>query len=94
MTLCPYCGTPLLKKLDIPAMSVQHRRIYDSVTAAGPNGITPKQLLKAMYDNRRPPPSGYGQLRREIYWINKIIATRKQRISGKFRGSYRLIATE
>lgn len=94
VSCCPYCKGPLPKSLDIPQMSQRQLRIYRAVCAAGRDGISPKDLIAAMYDGQAPMPSAYGMLRVQIHYINRIIAGQQQRISAEVRGSYQLIGRE
>ena len=95
MILCPYCKTELTGEATLPRMRSRMLRIYHAVLEAGPDGISPQDLLVRMYaEEEWPTPGGGTVLRVNIHELNKIIGPQQQRIINWHRGKYRLIHTE
>jgi hypothetical protein len=91
MSNCPYCGTYLSSDPEIPPMSKRRRRIYDTVSAAGPDGISANGIISAVFNSSDTPKSAYGMVRVQICEINKIIWSNGQKITGTPRLGYRLV---
>jgi len=92
MINCPYCGTQLSSEPYIPTMSKRKRRIYDSISAAGADGMTADDIIGVVFESSGIPRSAYGMVRVQICEINKIISENGQKISGIPKGSYKLIS--
>lgn len=90
MSECPYCGTTYNSTHPPLSMSNRQRKIYSSVAASGPRGVTTQNLIAIIYDDD-PPKSAGGVLRVNIFEINRKIRNRGQKIIGRRDIGYVLI---
>lgn len=90
---CPYCGG-IYDEPPTIRMSERQKRIYKACAEAGSVGIrTPDLMAHMLAFGEKAPRSIYGQMRVNIYEINRILKGRKQRIMSVKYGRYHLISS-
>lgn len=80
--ICPCCGTDLGTELKHSPVAFSKRQqfIYDTVKAAGADGISTKKLVNAVYKNK--PSKGAGVVVRvQIHEMNRFLEPFKQKIA-------------
>lgn len=92
---CPYCHQAMTWVPPVPDLPVRQKRIYDAVSAAGPEGVKKEDLLQCMFANKTPTKSGMGMMRVQIHSLNLAIAPLGQRVKSRnMLGTYFLINRE
>lgn len=92
---CPYCKSPMEGEAAVPRMSARMMRIYNTLLAAGPEGVPTAELIARMYaDDEWPTPGGYAVLRGRIHLMNRKLIPHGQHIINWQRGRYRLVSVK
>ena len=72
MAQCPYCGSKMADPPITDRLTLKQGQVYETVLAAGPEGVPSDRLMKDLFKGRSPTT-----LRSCIYYVNLAIAPMK-----------------
>lgn len=75
---CPHCGAPLTRHSG-PRLPPLKQRMFNTIRNTGDHGITSRDLLSLIYENRRKPKH-LANIRCHISQINDLLAETDWRI--------------
>jgi hypothetical protein len=94
MSNCPYCKREAPAEIAQPLLlSPRRRKIYSAVAAAGPDGASSFDLIKAVYGEQEPPAAAGTILRVQVHELNRTLKLLGQRIVSNHCRGYTLVAS-